>query len=312
MSRHAMPLVIQDVGKRIAGRPVLAGLSMSCPPGTITALLGPNGAGKTTAIMLATGLRRADTGEVTVFGRDPRTAAARRQFSLVPQEIGFPAPVTVDQCLDLVEGQRRPGALAPLRSDLLMQLDLDPLRHRSVGGLSGGQRRRLALALGLLRAPGLLLLDEATSNLDEQGRAVTWQLVRRYADRGGSVLATTHILSDLDTNADRVIALAEGRVVRAGSLAELRDHLGRSTVTARVVGGHARCVAAGVASAAGDPSAVAEWSADPTSGLVTWRTKHPLEIVARLHRFAPDATDLTVAPTPLSDLLRNGEGASPP
>jgi len=294
-----LPLLIEHAHKSLAGRAVLIDVSLSCPPGTLTALLGPNGAGKTTTVTLATGLRRADSGTVQVFGATPRSAAGRRSFSLVPQDIAFPAPVAVSKCLDFVESQRESSELAIERDLICAELGVEKFLHRSLGALSGGQRRKVALALGLLRVPPLLILDEATSNLDDLGRQATWRLVREYADRGGAVLATTHILGDIESHANRVIALNEGRVVRSGSLADIRHELGGSSVSVTIDRARCRQVAEQIAVA----SLASLHSVDSVSGRIEWRSQHAAQLVALLSEVEPSAKDLTVTPTPLSELL---------
>jgi ABC-2 type transport system ATP-binding protein len=292
------PLLLERVDKALARRQVLSDVGFSCRPGSITGLLGPNGAGKTTTVTLATGLRRPDQGIVRVFGLNPVTAEARRHFSLIPQEISFPGPVRVGHCLDFVEGQRAPSSYALDRHELCDELGLTDLLQRSVGGLSGGQRRKLAVAMGLIRVPGLLILDEATTNLDEQARQTTWRLVGDYARRGGAVLATTHILADIDANADRVIAMVDGRIIRSGAMAEIRHSLGGSTVSAAVTP-TARAELSSLIAAAGLGLSVAH--ANETQ--LAWRTQSPLQLVAFIATIDPMATDLVVAATPLADLL---------
>jgi ABC-2 type transport system ATP-binding protein len=301
----AVPLRFTEVDKALAGRPVLRAVSFACRPGRITALLGPNGAGKTTAVTLATGLRRPDAGRVAVFGREPVDAAARRQFALVPQELGFPDAVTAGSCLRLVTGQRPDRGLAPPVPDLCERMGLGGLLDRRVGGLSGGQRRRLAVVLGLAAAPGLVVLDEATTNLDESSRRETWRLVREYTARGGSALVTSHILADIETHADDVVALAAGRVVLASPLAAVRDRLGADTVSVRVPAGARAAVRAAVADRALGrevPAAAPEACA--------WRTRRPVALVAAIAAQTDAAEALLVRPTPLAELLAE-LGAAP-
>ncbi|UQX87984.1 ABC transporter ATP-binding protein [Jatrophihabitans telluris] len=302
MNGPDLPLQLSDVCKTIAGRAVLAGVDLACAPGSVTALLGPNGAGKTTMVNIAAGLRRPDSGTARLFGLPPAGAAARTRFSLVPQDISFPGPVTVRQCVDLVEGQRPPSDLVPDRIELCDELGLSSVLNRSVGALSGGQRRRLAVVLGLVRAPGLLLLDEATSNLDEAGRAIVWRLVSDYSRRGGAVLVTTHILSDLESVADRVIGMSSGRVVREGSLAEIRDSLGGRTVEVRVPAVKAVAITS-AAARSGVGLSVSTDTSYPSHTTLRWRTADPLRLLAHIASSDPTITDVNVVATPLSELL---------
>lgn len=295
----APPLAFAGAGKTLAGRPVLSEVTFDCPAGQITALLGPNGAGKTTSVALATGLRAPDTGQVRVFGRTARDRTTRSRLSLVPQEVGLPAAVTVRRCLAFVAGQRQPGQFTPPRDELCERLGLGPLLARRVGGLSGGQQRRVAVALGLLHAPPLLILDEATTNLDETARTTTWELIGSYAERGGAVLVTTHILADIDSHADRVVALSAGTVVLQSPLAQVRARLGGSAVSIRVPSSRRAEVLARTASCVPEAIAVPGSTADA----LAWRTPAPLPLVTALAVIAPEATDLLVGPVPLGDLL---------
>ena len=297
MSADGVPLAVRAAGKTLAGRPVLSEVDFVCPPGTVTALLGPNGAGKTTTVALVAGLRRPDSGEVTVFGRPAGSPDARTLVAVVPQEIGFPDAVGVRRCLDFVEAQRGPSAFAPERDEVLAALGLGELQHRRTGALSGGQRRRLAIAAALMRAPGLLVLDEATTNLDESARRTTWRLVRDYCGRGGTALVTSHILADIESHADRVVALTGGRVVLNASMAEVHDRLGGSVVALRPGPADLDRVRR-----AADRSGLAQ-PLPPRDGRLRWRTRDPLALVELLASVAPDAADLGVSPMPLDEVL---------
>jgi ABC-2 type transport system ATP-binding protein len=293
----AATLRLERVTKSLAHRLVLSNVSFGCPAGAITALLGPNGAGKTTTVAVATGLRRPDSGRATVDGLDVGTKLTRQQVSVVPQEIGFPDAVTVRRCLDFVAAQRTAEALGPERGQLCERLGITELLPRRAGGLSGGERRKLAVALGLIRAPSVVILDEATTNLDEHSRAITWELIEEYAARGGTALVTSHILADIESHADRVVALYGGEVVLQGTLEQIRARLGGSqvsvTLPARLHDAARRQVALHrLGDAAGAPD-----------GAVVWRTREPFALVQCLADFAAQATDLVVRPIPLSDLL---------
>ena len=296
------PLRLAAVSKQLSGTDVLRDVGFSCPAGAITALLGPNGAGKTTTVTLVAGLRRPDTGRVAIFGRSPDTAAARSDFSLVPQEIAFPAPIRVARCLDFVEAHRPPSSFAPPRDELCERLGVTALLRRSLGGLSGGQQRRVALALGLLRVPGLLVLDEATVGLDEATRASAWALVTDYAERGGAVLVTSHILAEIEANAHRVIALSRGRVVLAEPVETVRSRLGGSRVTVRLPDpGVRRCLVGHIASAGLGSTERA--GAGDGADVVSWRTTVPVALVAAIAAHPAEIRELTVTPIPLGELL---------
>jgi ABC-2 type transport system ATP-binding protein len=291
------PLQLRGVSKALAGAPVLRDVTFSCPRGAITALLGPNGAGKPTPVAIAVGQRAADAGAVTVLGEPARSRSARTAVSLVPQDIGFPASVQVERCLEFVAGQRPDLGLTPPRTELLHRLGIARARQRRVGALSGGQQRKLAIALALVHAPPVLVMDEATTNLDEQSRATTWSLVRDYVECGGAALVTSHILADIDRHADRVVALAAGRVVLDEGITTVRRALGGSVVTVRVGAAHRDQVLARVAEHALGSTTAAD------VGTLSWRSPHPVRLVVALHELLPDLADVQVQPIPLRDVL---------
>ncbi|MGH8962514.1 MAG: ABC transporter ATP-binding protein [Jatrophihabitantaceae bacterium] len=317
MTGKATPLCLNGVVKSLAGAPVLRAVSFECPPGAITALLGPNGAGKTTSVAVASGLRSADAGLARIFGRTPRDRRTRGTFSLVPQDIGLPAAVTVRRCLDFVAGQRAPSPLAAPGEQICERLGVGPLLQRRAGGLSGGEQRRVAVVLGLLRAPGLLIMDEATTNLDESARATTWQLVREYTNRGGAALVTSHILADIESHADRVVALSGGRVVLQSPLEQVRVQLGGSSVSLSLPAARRARVLEQVAARRLDAvpitSGGSRFPPDAHSGveLVEWRTAQPLPLVAALAQLVPEATGLQVRPIPLAEVLQQFTPAAP-
>lgn len=190
-------------------------LDLVIEPGETVALLGPNGAGKTTTLALLLGLRRPDAGEVRLCGRDPRHPHARSQVGCTPQEASFPLTLRVREVVDLVR------AHFPSRQDpetLLERFCLDDLAQRQIGGLSGGQRRRLACALAFAGNPRFVLLDEPSSGLDVESRFRLWETIRTS---GCSVLLTTHSFEEAETLATRVVVLHGGRLVASGSPASL-------------------------------------------------------------------------------------------
>ncbi|MFI5771838.1 ABC transporter ATP-binding protein [Streptomyces sp. NPDC051658] len=209
------------VRRRYAGGfEAVAGVSFSVARGELFALLGTNGAGKTSTVELLEGLARPDAGTVRVLGHDPfrERAAVRPRIGVMLQEGGFPSDLTVTETVRMWAGctsGARPTAEA---------LDLVGLAHRArvrVKQLSGGERRRLDLALALLGRPEVLFLDEPTTGLDAEGRRDTWELVRELRDGGTTVLLTTHYLEEAETLADRLAIMHRGRIVAAGTTAEV-------------------------------------------------------------------------------------------
>jgi ABC-type multidrug transport system ATPase subunit len=197
------------------------GVSFSVGHGEIFALLGPNGAGKTTTVEILEGFRTRDSGEVRVLGQDPATGGRgfRERIGIVLQSAGFEEEFTVRELL------RLQATLYPRRHDpdeLIGLVELVDKRNTRVKALSGGQRRRLDLALGLVGAPELLFLDEPTTGFDPAARHRAWALIGRLRDLGTTVLLTTHYLEEAQELADRVAVLRSGRLVAIGSPDELR------------------------------------------------------------------------------------------
>ena len=214
----------------------LRGVDLAVEQGVVYALLGPNGAGKTTLVGLLTTLLTPTRGRATVAGYDTVTAAAevRRRIGVTFQEIVVDSELTGRQVLDFhaqLYGLGR--SLRRQRIDELAALvelagDLD----RKAATYSGGMKRRLELARGLMTAPQVLFLDEPTQGLDPQNRAGIWRYIRHLRDRQGiTVLLTTHYMEEAETLADRVGIIDHGRLVVEGTPAELVRQMGADVIT---------------------------------------------------------------------------------
>lgn len=209
----SQPPIISVAGVTRRFGPVVAldDVSLDIAPGELVGILGPNGAGKSTLLSLVSGQRKPDSGTVRLCGLDPRDAAARTTLGLTPQETGLPATLKVREVVDYVGGHY-PDAVPT--AELLEQFGLSELAGRQTGGMSGGQKRRLAVALALVGRPSVILLDEPTTGLDVGARQVLWQAIRDYHASGGTVLLTSHYLEEVQALAERVVVVDEG-VVRA-------------------------------------------------------------------------------------------------
>lgn len=204
----------------------LRGVDLSVPAGEIYGFLGPNGAGKTTALRILTTLLRADAGEVVVAGLDvgSHPAAVRRRIGYVGQRGGADIEATGRENLVLQGRLYGMGRHETERraDELIERLDLAPFCERIARTYSGGQRRRLEVALGIVHRPDVLFLDEPTLGLDPQNRANLWDQLRRLRDAGTTVLLTTHYLDEADRLSDRVAIIDHGLVVAEGTPEELR------------------------------------------------------------------------------------------
>ena len=187
--------------------------------GEAVAFLGPNGAGKSTTINLLLGLLRPSSGRVALFGRSPWQPAARRLIGTTPQETDFPPNLKVTELLGLVAAHFP----APVEIEILLRdFGLEALAGRQAAKLSGGERRRLALAMAFAGNPRAVFLDEPTTGLDVEARHAFWHAVGRYHRDGGAVFLTTHYLEEAEALAERVVLIDRGRIVQQGAVAEIK------------------------------------------------------------------------------------------
>ena len=211
------------VTRRYGDVTALDGISLDILDGQILGLLGPNGAGKTTTLSLVAGLIRPTAGTVRLFGRDPRDAAARQHLGTTPQQTALPETLRVREVIDFVGGhfaERIPTG------ELAEEFGLADLLTRQTGALSGGQKRRLSVALAFVGRPKLVLLDEPTTGLDIDGRHVLWDAIRRQREAGASIVVTSHYLEEIEQLAERVAVIAGGRVVADDDLATVIGSVG--------------------------------------------------------------------------------------
>ncbi len=218
------------VSKTFGDVRALDAFDLALRPGEVVGLLGPNGAGKSTAISIVLGLRRPDEGRAALFGRDPRETGARRGIGVVLQEVSLPPVLRVGELVDLVRAHYRDPVP---QAELLERLDLGELARTQIGGLSGGQRRRLAMAMALAGRPQALFLDEPTAAIDAGGRRVLWRELSAFAAAGGAILVTTQQLEEAERYATRLVVISHGRIVGEGTVGEIRARVGKATVRLR-------------------------------------------------------------------------------
>jgi ABC-2 type transport system ATP-binding protein len=198
------------------------GVSFEVDAGAVFALLGPNGAGKTTTIEILEGFRERDAGEVRVLGIDPGDRRSgrrlRSQLGVVLQELAVEPFLSVRQVLERNAGYY--PAPRPV-GEVIELIGLAEKADAKVKTLSGGQQRRLDVGLGIVGNPALLFLDEPTTGLDPAGRRTSWELVRRLAGEGTTVILTTHYMEEAEVLADQVAIIASGKIVAHGPPASL-------------------------------------------------------------------------------------------
>lgn len=210
------------------------GIDLEIEVGEVVAILGPNGAGKTTTVEMIEGFRRPDSGTISVLGHDPsgRPAQLLDRIGIVLQEGGIEEDLTVREA---IQAQRRPYTDPMPVSEAIETVDLVEKADERIKGLSGGQRRRLDLALGIVGNPDLLFLDEPTTGFDPAARRRSWEAIRRLASSGTTVVLTTHYLEEAQQLADRVIVMSKGEIVASGSPDDLGERRsGISTIRFRI------------------------------------------------------------------------------
>jgi len=212
-------LDLTGVRRRYGAHVALDGVDLQVRAGEAIGLLGPNGAGKTTLLSLATGLRRPDAGTVRLFGRSPRDPATRVGLGVTPQSTSLPQALRVREVVTLVAGHYPDPVPA---GELLERFGLTKVAGAQCGGLSGGQQRRLLVALALVGRPRLAVLDEPTTGLDLDARDVLWRELSDYHADGGTLLVTSHYLPDVESLTQRLAVLVAGKVVADGPIAEIR------------------------------------------------------------------------------------------
>jgi ABC-2 type transport system ATP-binding protein len=217
-----MILNFEHVSKSYGAVRALDDVSFAVDREEIVAVLGPNGAGKTTAMEIVLGLRKPDAGSVRLFGTPPDVTSVRARLGSTPQESGFPDTLRVDEILAFASAHyERPEEPAAT----LAAFGLSELAGRRAGALSGGESRRLALALAFVGRPELVVLDEPTTGLDVESRRRLWDVVREEG-RGRSILFTTHYLEEAQELATRVVVIDRGHLLFDGSVDALRQRFG--------------------------------------------------------------------------------------
>jgi ABC-2 type transport system ATP-binding protein len=213
-------ITVAGLRKAYGSHEAVRGIDFEVGRGEVFCLLGPNGAGKTTTVEILEGHRRADAGRVDVLGFDPARGdrAMLDRIGIVLQSCGLPPALTVAELLEMhARWYRRPRD----PREVVDLVELGEARDTNVHALSGGQRRRLDLALGLIGDPELLFLDEPTTGFDPHARRQAWSAIRALCAEGRTVVLTTHFMDEAQALADRVAVMRDGALVAQGPPSEL-------------------------------------------------------------------------------------------
>jgi ABC-2 type transport system ATP-binding protein len=281
---------VRGLRKSYQGQRAVDGIDLDIASGEVLALLGPNGAGKTTTVDILAGLADRDAGTVDVLGQDPANAGHGRQgrgwrarIGVVAQSAGTIPELTVSELISHIAGFYP----APRGAAEVIELTgLTAKQHARIGTLSGGQARRLDVALAVVGRPELLFLDEPTTGFDPEARRQFWTLIRQLTDDGTTILLTTHYLEEAQELATRIVIVKAGRIVAQGTPDELG---GRGTTNQNGTEGSSR-------------QATVSW--DAAQGMRrTQRTSSPTRLVQDLAReFGGEVPGLVVARPTLEDI----------
>lgn len=212
-----MPVIeVTDLVKNYGDVEAVRGVSFSVEAGEVFAVLGPNGAGKSTIVEILEGHRSKSSGAVSVLGHDPGLAerSYRERIGIVLQDPAVEGQLTVEEVINVY------GSMYPRRrktGDLIELVGLEEKTHARIKTLSGGQKRRLELALGIVGDPELIFLDEPTTGFDPSARRQAWSIIDNLTSLGKTVLLTTHYMDEAQHLADRVAVIADGRIVATGT-----------------------------------------------------------------------------------------------
>jgi ABC-2 type transport system ATP-binding protein len=271
-----MPVIeVENLVKCYGDVEAVDGVDISVDSGEIFALLGPNGAGKSTTVEILEGYRSKTSGSVSVLGFDPAKAqrAYKEQIGIVLQETAIEEQLTVSEAIETY------GSMYPEKrptGELIELVGLEEKKDARIRTLSGGQRRRLELALGIVGDPQIIFLDEPTTGFDPSARRQAWSIVRNLTSLGKTVFLTTHYMDEAQFLADRVAVMARGRIVAEGPPATLGGRATASTLIAFNSSGQS------MESLPADDYSVAE------NGVVVVRTTDPTADLYRITGWAID------------------------
>ena len=226
-------LELKGISKTFPGVKALSDVDLDLRPGEVLGLCGENGAGKSTLITILCGLRRADSGTVSICGHHPTSTEAARFIGYAPQDLGIYPDLSVAQNLAAfgeLHGLGRREA-ASRAGEVMELLGLTEKRGQRASHLSGGQQRRLHAGMAIMHRPHLVFMDEPTVGADVEARSQILRAVRQLADEGAAVVYTSHYLAEFEELGSDIAILNEGRIVASGTLEEIVSHHARAEVT---------------------------------------------------------------------------------
>jgi ABC-2 type transport system ATP-binding protein len=287
---------LDSVSRRFGDVLAVDDVTLDIRSGSILGLLGPNGAGKSTVLTMLQGLRRPTSGTVSLFGGSPGDYRTRQKLGSTPQETALPPTLRVGEVIDFVRRHfENPLATAAVADEF----GLGELLKRQTGALSGGQKRRLSVALAFVGQPSLVLLDEPTTGLDVDARRTLWEAVRRQHDRGATVVVTSHYLEEIEALAERVVVMNHGRVIADDTVAAVINR-----VSVRQV----RLVTENPDRISALPGVVARETGD--DGATTFYASDSDRLIGELVRSGIPFTDLTVRGASLEEAFLTLTGAT--
>ena len=312
MSDTSPPIATRGLTKAFGTVPVLAGVDLAVPAGTMYALLGPNGAGKTTTVRILSTLMEPDSGTASVAGYDVVAEArqVRASIGLTGQYSAVDGGLTGRENLVMMGRLYHLGRRTARRraDELIEQFDLADAANRNAKTYSGGMRRRLDLAASLIGQPPVIFLDEPTTGLDPRSRATMWDIIRGLLKDGVTILLTTQYLEEADQLADRIGVLSDGTVVAEGTAAELKQQVGQDRLELTFRTEAELRTALGVL---GDEAVRDERQPFGLSAPVTG-SKHLKQVLDRVEDSGTDVEHITLSRPTLDDVFLTLTGKSAP
>lgn len=232
---HPIPIRAQGLAKRFGAVQAVSRIDLDVAPGSALGLLGPNGAGKSTTLSMLMGLRRPDAGEVRIFGHPAGSPAARALTGATPQSTGFPDQLTPRELLGYTAARY---GMAPQTETLVTRFGLETLIDRRVAGFSGGEMRRVALALAFAGDPRLVFLDEPTTGLDSAAQDGFRDIARAYVAQGGTLVLTSHHWDEIEAICDTIALIDKGETVMQGRIEDMRARASVNRMSFALPEGH--------------------------------------------------------------------------